>query len=67
MMEVFFMTKGVKMTVPAASRIYSATAKNGNGSVGKGTFAAHAMSVAMSPTRSLATSKGVITAAKGKK
>lgn len=41
------MAKSGKMTVQAASRIYSATAKNGNGSVGKNTFGARVMSTAM--------------------
>lgn len=41
------MSKTGKMTVQAASRIYSVTAKNGDGSVGKNTFGARAMSTAM--------------------
>lgn len=36
-----------KMTVGAAARIYSATAKAGDGTVPKGSFAARAMRVAM--------------------
>ena len=61
------MAKGVKMSVPAASRIYSATAKSGSGSVGKGTFAARAMSAAMSPTGSSSAAKGVVNVPAGKK
>lgn len=61
------MAKGVKMTVPAASRIYSATAKNGNGSVGKGTFAARAMSAGMRPTGSSPASNGTVNVPSGKK
>jgi hypothetical protein len=41
------MSKTGKMTIQAASRIYSATAENGDGSVGKNTFAAKAMRAAM--------------------
>ena len=41
------MAKTGKMTVPAASRIYAATATQGNGTVGKNTFGARAMSAAM--------------------
>ena len=41
------MAKTGKMTVQAASRIYSATATKGDGSVGKNTFDARAMSAAM--------------------
>jgi hypothetical protein len=44
------MAKTGKMTVQAASRIYSATATKGDGSVGKNTFAAKAMRVATRPT-----------------
>ena len=41
------MAKTGKMTVQAASRIYSATAVKSDGSVGKNTFGARAMSTAM--------------------
>ena len=41
------MSKTGKMTTKAASRIYSATAINGDGSVGKNTFGARAMRTAM--------------------
>ena len=37
-----------KMTVKAAARIYSATAKKGDGTVAKGDFGARAMRAAMS-------------------
>jgi hypothetical protein len=42
-------TNAGKMNVKAAARVYSATAKNGNGGVAKGTFGARAMSSAMRP------------------
>jgi hypothetical protein len=38
------MKSSVKMTAQAASRIQSVTAKSGNGSVSKGSFAARATS-----------------------
>lgn len=41
------MSKSSKMTVAAASRIYSATARSGSGSVPAGSFAARVMSAAM--------------------
>lgn len=41
------MAKTGKMTVQAASRIYSATATKGDGTVGKSTFGARAMRAAM--------------------
>lgn len=44
------MAKTGKMTVQAASRIYSATATKGNGAVGKKTFGARAMRAAMHQT-----------------
>lgn len=44
------MSKTAKMSIKAASRIYSATAKNGTGKVPADTFAARAMGAAMRPT-----------------
>lgn len=41
------MSKSTKMTVAAASRIYSATARSGSGAVPAGSFAARAMGAAM--------------------
>lgn len=40
------MTKSKQITLKDASRIYSATAKAGSGTVPKGTFGARAMSAA---------------------
>ena len=43
------MSKAVKMNVDAASRIYSATARSGSGTVPAGSFGARAMGAAMRP------------------
>lgn len=52
------MAKTGKMTVQAASRIYSPTATKGGGSVGKNTFGVRAMSAAMRPAAQSAVQGG---------
>ena len=47
-----------RMTVEAASRIYSAEAKNGDGKVAKGEFGSRAMSAAMRPKASTVSPAG---------
>ncbi|QXW19442.1 hypothetical protein KXJ72_05925 [Comamonas aquatica] len=46
-MEHMMAKNDTKMTVKAAARIYSATAKKGDGTVAKGDFGARAMRAAM--------------------
>ena len=66
-MKELKMSKTGKMTIQAASRIYSATAIKSDGSVGKNTFGARAMRTAMGQVSPAGSPGQVKSKAKGSK